>query len=134
MSWIDTVSLCENVGRRRRRRLFVVLATGWFALTAALVLEPCCKAFAAAPAGDHAAHADGHGEHTPTPCDPWFTQHIDLNGPAPAPLVEGPDIKTLAFAAAVAPGFAARPLAPGVPAHGPDPPRPLYLTLVRLLM
>lgn len=130
----DTVNLCESVERRRRRRLFVILATGWLALMAALVLGPCCETFAAAPAHDHGAHADGHGEHVPAPCDPWFTQHIDLNGPAPAPLVDGPDIKTLAFATAVAPDFAARPLAPGAPAHGSDPPRPLYLTLVRLLL
>lgn len=37
---------------------------------AVLVLEPCCETFVAVPAGDHAAHTDGHGEYSPVPRDP----------------------------------------------------------------
>lgn len=119
----------------RRTRAVVVLASGWLALTAALVLGPCCATYAAAPATSPATHADAHGEHAPAPCDPWFTQQLDLNGPVPAPAAGGPDVKALVFkAAAPPPALTARSLSSQAPVHGPDPPRPIYLTLLRLLM
>lgn len=120
--------------RRRRSHAFVVLVSGWLALTAALLLGPCCVIYAA-PATSPTSHADAHGEHPPVPCDPWFSQHLDLNGPVPTPIAGGPDVKALGFVAAVSsPGLLAWSLSLHPPVHGPDPPRPIYLTLLRLLI
>ena len=130
----ESVTLDERAGRKRRIRLFRVLVSGWLALMAALVLEPCCDTVAAAPAESHAADPHEHGEHPPAPCDPWFAQHLDLNGPMSVPLTGGPDIKTLIFLAAAPPVVTARPLRIPAPVRGPDPPRPIYLTLLRLLI
>lgn len=132
---VEAASVDDRAGRKRRQRRFAVLASGWLALMVALVLEPCCDAFAAGPAEHHAVDAGAHGDHAPAPCDPWLAPHLDLNGPAPVPLAGGSDVKTPAYApVALAPAVAVRVLPPDAPVQGPDPPRPIYLTLARLLM
>lgn len=132
---VAVIGIDERVGPKRRRRLFAVLASGWLALMVALALEPCCDAFAAGPAEHHAVAADAHGDHAPAPCDPWLAPHLDLNGPVPVPLAGGPDVKTPAYApVALPPAVAVRVLPLHAPVQGPDPPRPIYLTLARLLM
>ena len=131
---VEVASINERVGRTRRIRLFMVLASGWFALMTALVLGPCCDVFAAVPTGPHTVDPNAHVDHAPAPCDPWFAQHLDFNGSASVPFTDRPDIKTLIFVAAAPPVLTARSLSIPAPVRGPDPPQPIYLTLLRLLI
>lgn len=128
------MSLDERAGRKRQRRLFAVLAFGWLALMAVLVFEPCCETLAAMSTDTHPDHADEHGDHAPTPCEVSLASHLDINGPAPASVAGGPDIDALVLSPIASSSVFAIQTLPPHRTHGPDPPYPIYLTLLRLLI
>lgn len=135
MSRLVEATTDDHRGRKRRQRLFAVLAYGWFALMVALVLNPCCDVFATVSTAHHPVAPDARGEHAPAPCDPWLMQHLDLVGPIVASLVEGLGVTALVQTVSVPPLLATdRSLTLPLSIHGPEPPRPIFLTLLRLLL